>query len=426
MTKSLQLDGEFWLPDDPDTKVPGVITSSPSDGTTLSLIGSFTDIMDKLHQRQSPDYRRIVGETVRGYLTLDDCHLTFENPFQQRQRFVVSRLLVNFAYDRDEPVKLDRLTVRLSDFARWLIEGAPSMFPDPAVLAKGEIPVAALAAKETENIQLGSNAQLDLVHTLPMTLGLGSMLLWQDSRAEFKFDNPVDLDSALDHAVDLLAAITFAADRVVEFEKVGFSHPALRQQLNSDHKSVDLHAQWNAQANPNRKDLISDRMAFTYAQLGGVVGLARLLAVIQQNRGYVRQVLRTRHGTEPNVQDVFFTRVSALEGFDKNLHPANASLKDRLRRLANNVATPFEALIGKGLIDRWCDRMVKLRNNIGHGDPIPLHQNAAELFQMSETAYWSFILNLLTRTRAPQAVFDHLTTVCLRFRWSARQVRGCY
>jgi hypothetical protein len=82
----------------------------------LSLIGSFTEIMDKLHRRPSPDYRRIVGETVHGYLTLDDCHLTFENPFQGRQRFVVSRLFTNFAYDRDEPVELGWLKVRLSDF----------------------------------------------------------------------------------------------------------------------------------------------------------------------------------------------------------------------------------------------------------------------------------------------------------------------
>jgi hypothetical protein len=284
--------------------------------------------------------------------------------------------------------------------------------------------VAVLTAQETEKIQLGSHAQLDLVHTLPMTFGLGSMLLRQDSRAEFKFDSPIDLDSALDHAVDLLAAITFAADRVVEFEEIVFTHPDLRQQPHSDHTSVDLRAQWNAQADPNRKELMSDRMAFTYAQLGGVAGLGRLLAVIQQNRPYVRQVLRTRHGTEPNAQDVFFTRVAALEGFDKNLYPADVSLMNRLQRLAQNVSAPFEALIGAGLIDKWCDRMVKLRNNIGHGNPIPLHQSAAELFHMAETAYWLLILNLLTRARAPQAAFDHLTTVCRRFRWSAGQVRG--
>jgi hypothetical protein len=61
--------------------------------------------MDKLHRHPSLDYRRIVGETIRGYLTLEDCRLAFENPFQGRQRFVVSRLLVDFGYDRDELVE---------------------------------------------------------------------------------------------------------------------------------------------------------------------------------------------------------------------------------------------------------------------------------------------------------------------------------
>ncbi len=97
MTKSLQLDGQFWLPDDPDTKVTGIVTFSPSEGAALSLIGSFTDFMDMLNRRPSPDYRRIVGETILGdfrFVTLDDCHLTFENPFGRRQRFIVGRLLV--------------------------------------------------------------------------------------------------------------------------------------------------------------------------------------------------------------------------------------------------------------------------------------------------------------------------------------------
>lgn len=97
------------------------------------------------------------------------------------------------------------------------------------------------------------------------------------------------------------------------------------------------HAQWNAQADPNRKELINDRMAFTYAQLGGVKGLKQLLAMIQQNRAHVRQVLRTLHGTQLNVQDVFVTRVAALEGFDKNLRGGNDFLRDRLKTLANDV-----------------------------------------------------------------------------------------
>jgi ApeA N-terminal domain 1 len=251
------------------------------------------------------------------------------------------------------------------------------------------------------------------------------MSLKQNSTATFKFDNPVELDLALDHAFDLLGAITIAADRVVEFEDIDFSHPNLKLLPHPAPTSVDVHAEWNAQADPRRKELMSDMMAFTYAQLGGVDGLQRLLAEIQKYRASVRQVLRARYDTQPNVQDVFFTRVAALEGFDKILHPANASLKDRLRRRTNDVAANFEVLIGVGSIDRWCDRMVKLRNNIGHGEAMPLHQSAAELVHMSETAYWLFILNLPTGAGAPQEVFDHLT-VSPRYRWSVRQVRGYY
>jgi hypothetical protein len=43
-------------------------------------------------------------------VTLDGCRLTFENSFGRRQRFIAGRLLVNFAYDRDEPVERDPLT----------------------------------------------------------------------------------------------------------------------------------------------------------------------------------------------------------------------------------------------------------------------------------------------------------------------------
>lgn len=167
-------------------------------------------------------------------------------------------------------------------------------------------------------------------------------------------------------------------------------------------------------------------MAFTYAQLGGVKGLERLLSVIQQNRAHVRQVLRTRHGIQPNPQDSFFARVAALEGFDKSVHPTKNDLKPRLIRLANNVTAPFEALIGPDAIGRWCSHAVKLRNDIGHGDPISLRQSMPELTHMSEAAYWLFVLNLLTRAEAPQAVFDHLTTVSPRFMRSAKQVRGYY
>jgi HEPN superfamily Apea-like protein len=99
----------------------------------------------------------------------------------------------------------------------------------------------------------------------------------------------------------------------------------------------------------------------------------------------------------------------------------------RLLRLADNVAQPFEALVGQGdAIERWCKRVKELRNNIGHGDPVPLHQSAAELYEMSESAYWLFVLNLLVEAKAPHAVYHHLMTMSRRFLFLSKQVRQYY
>src|SRR5690606_4537915 len=37
--------GLWWLPDDPDEQVPGVLRYEPEDGLVLSLIGAFEDRM---------------------------------------------------------------------------------------------------------------------------------------------------------------------------------------------------------------------------------------------------------------------------------------------------------------------------------------------------------------------------------------------
>ena len=35
--------GNWWLPDDPDQQIPGVLRYEPEDGLVLSLIGAFED-----------------------------------------------------------------------------------------------------------------------------------------------------------------------------------------------------------------------------------------------------------------------------------------------------------------------------------------------------------------------------------------------
>jgi len=395
------------------------VTFSPTEGGVLSLIGSFADIWDRINQRPVPNYQRILGETDRGGLTLDDCRRTFENPFGRRQRFAVGKLLVNAHYEHGEPAELDRLVTRISDMALWLLDGAPQMMPERQALADG-IPI---ANQQTELIRLDAGTQLNLIHRLSFTVDIDRTELRQTVTPRFEFDAPVELDSALEHAFDMLATVTIASDRVVAFEDVHYSHPDLTKQGGSERQLVNVHEQWRVQADPQRKQLTEDRMAFTYGQLGGADVLGRLLSVIRDHRALVRQVLRPRYDATPAVQDSFFTRAAALEGLDKEQHRDDIYLMKRYLRLAENVAQPFEALVGQGdATERWCKRMVKLRNNIAHGNPVPLRQSAAELFEMSESAYWLFVLNLLVEAKVPHAVYNHMMTTSQRFLFLSKQV----
>ena len=145
---------------------------------------------------------------------------------------------------------------------------------------------------------------------------------------------------------------------------------------------------------------------------------------MRSHRALTRQIIRPIYDTAPTVQDSFFTWIAALEGLDKQQHGDKISLRKRLERLAGNAWASVESLVGDGdAVERWSKRMVKLRNNIGHGDPVPLHQSAAELYEMSDVAYWLFVLNLLVLADVPAAVYNHLTTTALRFALLRKHVR---
>ncbi|WNV84717.1 HEPN domain-containing protein [Umezawaea sp. Da 62-37] len=418
----VQLDGKFWLPTDPDHKVPGWVTFSPTAGGSLTLLDSFEGIDDFDNPR--PDYNRILGESIHGGLTLDDCRLEFLNPFQRRQRFAVGKLLNKVYYESGEAVEADRLVTRISDLMLWVLDGAPELGFKPEELAGGNIPI---VKRHSEDIDLGNGARLNLIHGLAHSFNMGLTQIRSTATPQFEFDAPVELDAALEHAFDLLAAVTVAADRVVAFEDVTFSHPDLLMSDGSRRLAVEVHQQWRAQADPNRRQLDSNRAAFTYGQLGRGDGLRRFLEAVRNHRALTRQIIRPLYDTAPTVQDSFFTRVAALEGLDKQQHGDGLSLRERLERLASNTGASFESLVGDGdAVARWSKRMVKLRNSIGHGDPVPLHQSAAELYEMSEAAYWLFVLNLLVEADAPAAVYTNLTTTTRRFIFLRKHVRRHY
>ena len=85
--ENLDVTGTFWRAGKPDRKVSGRLTFNDADGLELSLIGSLHDPKEVLSRHTGPvvsvpldelysldsESIRILGETPKGYVTLDGC-----------------------------------------------------------------------------------------------------------------------------------------------------------------------------------------------------------------------------------------------------------------------------------------------------------------------------------------------------------------
>ena len=74
--------GQWWLPDDPDTKVSGILTYDPSEGIRLRLIGGWPYIVTKpgengavLFTDEWEHWPAVLGIADSKYVTLLDAHV---------------------------------------------------------------------------------------------------------------------------------------------------------------------------------------------------------------------------------------------------------------------------------------------------------------------------------------------------------------
>ena len=58
LAESMEWTGHFWLPDEPDKRVPGVLVWTPTEGLVLSLIGGFED---RIIEHPSPGVSALKG-----------------------------------------------------------------------------------------------------------------------------------------------------------------------------------------------------------------------------------------------------------------------------------------------------------------------------------------------------------------------------
>ena len=114
--------GYFWLPEQDEKKIPGVLTIKNGGGIELEVVGLFDDSINSLNNDDNPD--RIIGLVEKdGLVTLENCFYTNTNiSFGgiSKSKICVNKVLSGFAYKQNEIVTFNSLSFSVDCLDEWV------------------------------------------------------------------------------------------------------------------------------------------------------------------------------------------------------------------------------------------------------------------------------------------------------------------
>lgn len=114
--------GYFWLPEQQENKIPGILTIKDGGNIELEVVGLFDESIKALNGED--DLSRIVGHVEKdGLVTLDNCFYTKKNiSFDgiSKSKVCVNRVLSGVAYDKDEEITFNSLSFSVDCMDEWV------------------------------------------------------------------------------------------------------------------------------------------------------------------------------------------------------------------------------------------------------------------------------------------------------------------
>jgi hypothetical protein len=118
--EEFEYNGIWWLPENPENKISGILKFHPVEGANLELIGSFKSPKD-LNKFLQPNI--ILGITSNGkIITLHKCY-EYKSPLSMpgflSSSFIVSMVFVGHHFEKEENIVFDNLSLNYSHLEEW-------------------------------------------------------------------------------------------------------------------------------------------------------------------------------------------------------------------------------------------------------------------------------------------------------------------
>lgn len=458
--------GLWWLPDDPDQQVPGILRYSPDDGPVLSLIGAFED---RIMSTPSPGltvfhegtrtWDVIHGAAEQREITLLGCvpngskrviGARVKSP--DKQTVVAATALIGAHVSSGDEAAFSAAEVSVEDLGLWAASSVFEGFfsaPDGRPDGSGSISVKPVEAQTV--IVGGTEFRLVHQHALPFfdqrrggTVGR----MRDTSFVRIAPACPSSLNGALSSASmvqDLIALATHRAAGVIWLRlELAKPESAARDDRPAMRRNAHVLYSPSALGRHDAKAVDQHRVFFTCASLSFEEVIPRWCEAHGRLHAATNMILGLRYAPARYVENNLLTAVGAAEvlhrglGIDEKPFAADEfkamrdamleqipqehrerfkgairndpTLRDRLYALA---ARPDQEAIRLLMPDvhRWARRTTRARNDLAHEGKTPNH-SMEELIAVVEMTTAVVILNVLHELGLPaerqrEIVRDH-------------------
>jgi hypothetical protein len=431
--------GEWWMPERPERRVPGILRIDGEGRCVLDLLGElrpWDELGDVTHQpggtvrtvtSQHLDdagrFPRLHGQVGVTAWTLEDCGQIHQERNIMgglpHERLSVRIAFKGYWYEPDELPGGDRLLAQMQWTSYWVgarIEESETVDPDSHRLTGRSITV---HASPTESVQVDDHCELRLLHGIGASGdGIGSRALRHEHWLEISYDfvQPVDVMAA--RLGTLQPLISLGTGRPAGYESIKLQHPDLTEGPEGRYRhGVEYVANWSLR-DRNEKPLQWSGVIFTLADFGGVNALPKWIAVAERFHEPLSRAT-ARHQRDMFVNDQVFHSAAALEGFHKiAFNPRREDLVDRLLACARLGGESFTAVVPD--VSRWANLLKDERHEIGHGGLG--HLPPEHMLYLGSVSFYLLELCLLRLADAPEVVFTKMSA-SPRARWLTDTMR---
>lgn len=259
--------GYFWLPTNPDRKIPGTLIITEGGEIELEIFGLLDESIEAVNGNY--DIERIIGEIEMHHpVTLENCIYKNRNVGLSKSFIDVNKALLGFAYGNQEIVLINTFQFSIEGIDEWV--GLSGINVDEPSIEK-QTPTITYIPPEKISLNLSNGMKL-LIIFLSKISGFSSYTeakILQKTYFKLISEQEYPLDDFISSAYKITNLLGFAIDKTVCIEQVSVTSKNICRHLSKD-KTIPIDMSLYYSSLPYTKNIPkidSHRMLFRFPQI---------------------------------------------------------------------------------------------------------------------------------------------------------------